>query len=145
MLSSCGQDSALVTFPIAPVTEVSALVAISGFACAANWYARQAKLLFLVRVPALKTPPVRSVTLTPVKELVVPVLLLSAVCQCVDGSMRSCTRLPSDAEELRVDESGIESISQEVSILVRVGDSALVLSWSQRRPHERRHTRLTQL
>ena len=52
---------------------------MSGFACAANWYARQAKLLLLVSVPALKTPPVRSVTLTPVKELVVPVLLLRVV------------------------------------------------------------------
>jgi hypothetical protein len=72
MFFSCGQLRSLSTLPRALSTTLNTLSATSGLACAANWYARQAALFPSSNPAALRTPPVRLVTSTPVKVLVLP-------------------------------------------------------------------------
>lgn len=67
-----------VSFPARPEIACSnslmSFVATSGFALAANWYARQANLFPVNRSDPWMRPPVRFVTSTPVKLFFVPVL-----------------------------------------------------------------------
>jgi hypothetical protein len=74
----------------------------------------------------LNSPPVRSLTSTPVKELVFPVLLRMEY-QYYRRWYVVFKDLPSNVEKLRVKQCSIEQISHEVFGIVWVSDGAFVL------------------
>jgi hypothetical protein len=75
ILCSFGHPSWLTRSPKRLVSCVNEAARRSGLAWDATWRMKHPKLFFSSKLAELKTPPVRSPTLTPEKELVVPVLL----------------------------------------------------------------------